>query len=635
MSLFWYIKRARTFTVPEIFFRFKQQFRQRVLDKRLFRNTPCKEKTAFVKSSIIEDPAKHYFYPIFSESLDLFKPIQWHLDLASGKTFPKIFSHSVDIRSDFYGSAKNVWEINRHLFLVHLALLYKKTQDKNYLDLIFYHLESFKNENPYLLGVNWYSNIEVNIRLIQWAYCFKILDMNTLLAKEENTKVFFENVWKPLITEHAEYSFKHPSFYSSANNHLISEYAGLFVATSVFEFLPKRKARNLYAKQGLEKEILKQNSEEGINKEEAAEYIQFINDFFLIAALFAKETKNEFSDTYYKRLKQMAFYLNNLLDKNGNYAMYGDGDDGFVLRTDKETYFNNFISQLNSFALLFKEPLLKRSGFLLDEKSKLLFGKNAEEDFQKLESLGDAEKSVFYRKSGHYIFRKRNADKEIYMHFNAAPLGFLSIAAHGHSDALSFLMHVDGYPIFIDSGTYTYHTEKEYRKYFVSALAHNTICVNQKNMADFVFPTMWLSHYQCKTLEANEEQEFVVATHNGYVKQGVTHTREIRFDKENNLFTIIDTLAGGKFNAEIPFHLHPDVFIEQTENGFLLKHPKVRNVYLETDRQLKYKMVCGQKEPLLGFYSEHFGHKEATNVLYARIKSSGTVRLVTKIKIMD
>ena len=35
------------------------------------------------------------------------------------------------------------------------------------------------------------------------------------------------------------------------------------------------------SRRGLEREILKQHSENGVNKEEAAGYIQFITDFFL------------------------------------------------------------------------------------------------------------------------------------------------------------------------------------------------------------------------------------------------------------------------------------------------------------------------------------------------------------------
>ena len=91
------------------------------------------------------------------------------------------------------------------------------------------------------------------------------------------------------------------------------------------------------------------------------------------------------------------------------------------------------------------------------------------------------------------------------MHFDAAPLGYLSIAAHGHADALSFILHVDGQPVFIDSGTYTYHTEPEWRQYFIGTLAHNTIRINQKDQAVNGGPTLWTKHYKTSIIDLDLE----------------------------------------------------------------------------------------------------------------------------------
>ena len=40
--------------------------------------------------------------------------------------------------------------------------------------------------------------------------------------------------------------------------------------------------------------------------------------------------------------------------------------------------------------------------------------------------------------------------------FDAGPLGYLGIAAHGHADALSVLLSVAGQPVLVDPGTYSY-----------------------------------------------------------------------------------------------------------------------------------------------------------------------------------
>lgn len=634
MSISWYLNRLRSFGFSEVFFRCRQRIRTHALDKIAFVQNKKKARFPFPSSHLILSE-KHRTYPIFGSSIDIYKPIDWHKDISSGKFFPQRFAHAINIRSDEYGSAKYAWEVNRLLFLTQIAWEYRNSQDKDLLDLFCYQVASWIAGNPYLMGVNWYSNIEVNIRLINWYYCWELLNADELCKESPEFKNFALNIWMPCILKHCEYSYAHPSRCSSANNHLISEYAGLFVACCRWDFPQKNKWLH-YAQRGLEREILLQNTEEGVNREEAAEYIQFINDFFLIAAIIGKNCGHPFSLNYETRLHQMALYLNQMLDQNGNYPMYGDGDDGYCLRLSGGGYFNNFISQLSAFAAYFNDSAIKRKISVWDEKCELLLGTPGREIFENLPSTGDPESSFFCKNSGHFIFRKESLQKEIYLHFDAAPLGYLSIAAHGHSDALSFILHVDGKPVLVDSGTYTYHTQPEWRKYFVGTLAHNTIRINGQNQAQLAGPTLWLKHYQCKILNVDSAQNKIAASHNGYEKLGVTHIRTIEFNSAGNEFVITDELDGKNYYmAEIPFHIHPKVSVEQQGNVFCLNMPGMRNVIFEPDSKLSYQVVYGQNSPILGWYSEHFGEKEPLNTLYSKESCCGSVKFVSKIKVAD
>ena len=492
MAQSWYLKRLRTFSVGEIFYRIRQRIRTHVLD--WIKLDESDFTHAKPDCSIIMDSNAHCFYPIFESSVDIFKDIDWHLDVSTGRRFPMQFSHKIDIRSDKYGSAKHVWEVNRWQYLLHVAWLYKTTGQHKYLVLFCHHLGMWRDANPYLVGVNWYSNIEVNLRLIGLFFGWELLDIDSLRKEDPIVEEFVIEIWTHLICDHAEYSYKHPSLYSSANNHLVAEYTGLFLAACKWQ-IPHRKSRLKYARKGLEREILRQNTPEGLNREEAAEYIQFVDDFFLIAAVAGRRYGIEFSTAYNERLHAMAEYMNAMLDVNCNYPMYGDGDDGFVLRPDAGGHFNNFKSLLVSFATYFGDASFKRAGLVWDEKNEILFGKEGREKFEALlaaPAVQDGNK--FFAESGHFIFRKAeactaaegcadteqdavgNMTRETYMHFDAAPLGYLSIAAHGHADALSFILHVDGNPVIVDPGTFTYHTHRDLRNYFVSTLAHNTVC---------------------------------------------------------------------------------------------------------------------------------------------------------------
>lgn len=625
MSLSWYLKRLRTFSAGEVFFRVRQRVRTHILDN--LRQDGSGTQLSIPDSEIVKNPDAHCYYPVFDQKLDIFKEIDWHLDLSTGKRFPQTFAHKIDIRSDRYGSAKHVWEVNRMQFLLYLAGLYKSGGDLKHLVLFCHHLGMWRNANPYMVGVNWYSNIEVNLRLICWAFCWQLLDIDSLRKENSAIEEFVTEAWWPMICEHAEYSYRHPSLCSSANNHLISEYAGLFVAACKWN-IPHRNARLKYAKAGLEREILKQNTAEGVNREEAAEYIQFIDDFFLIAAVVGDATGHPFSATYKERLHAMANYMNAMLDVNFNYPMYGDGDDGFVLRPDAGGHFNNFKSLLVSFATYFGASSFKRAGLVWDEKNEVLFGSAGREKFDALQVTPLADGNRFFAGSGHFIFRK-NEGRETYLHFDAAPLGFLSIAAHGHADALSFILHVDGNPVIVDPGTFTYHTHKELRAYFVSTLAHNTVCVNGKNQAEQAGPTMWLNHYKATVLSYDEAKGFVEATHDGYRAEGVSHTRRVEFNRDADEFVITDKLRCAKSaTLEISFHLHPAAVVDLRGTVAEVSVPGSRRVSIVLDGKLAYAV----RED--GWYSEHFGEKVPTKYLYAKADCEGEMEFVTRIKVL-
>ena len=640
-----YLNRLKTFSVAEFPYRIKQKVISKLEEKVYKRNS-------FVPLQL--GPAKKILFPgvvnvmMQADAVNVFgkwfkyediEPADWHRDIFSGKCFPMSFSKNINIRKDPDLSAKAVWEVNRLQFLMQIALKYQSTKDGVHLNQFINIIKSWKDNNPYLIGINWYSNIEVNLRLINWFLCWEALDTDNLIEKNDSFKMFVSNDWLPLIYQHCIYSYKNPSKYSSANNHLISEYAGLFIASSKWPFKESEKWIN-YSKKGLETEMIKQHSKNGVNKEEAAEYIQFITDFFLLAYVVGENTNHSFSQQYKQQLQSIFDYIYNFLDCKGHFPKYGDEDDGKCFIIDFEKTFNNFKSLLTSGAILFKDPKLKSKSNWLDSKNLFLFGEKGKALFELIPDIPVKEKSKFYIDEGHFIFRKKENNNEIYLHFNAAPLGFLSIAAHGHADALSFILNVDGQPFFIDSGTYTYHTEPLWRDYFMGTLAHNTIRINKLNQATIGGPTLWLKHYKTKVLktESNEEYDLVRAQHNGYENLGITHTREIIFEKKNQIIKIFDNIDCQKpdtFLVEMVFHIHPSIKINTTEkNQFDLSDIKQTSMTLQTDLKLKTKLVWGQTDPeITGWYSDTFMSKEPCNTIICSLEDAGNIRLETVILI--
>ncbi|MEO1450108.1 MAG: heparinase II/III-family protein, partial [Bacteroidota bacterium] len=339
-------------------------------------------------------------------------------------------------------------------------------------------------------------------------------------------------------------------------------------------------------------------------------------------------------------LHKICRYIYQMMDVKGHVPYYGDDDDGrtFIL-DDGQGHPNSYASILTAGAILFKDPVLKSKAAGMDTRNMILFGEAGKAAYDALPTEKQAPQTVLYKEEGHFFCKSGSGDKEVYLHVDAAPLGYLSIAAHGHADALSFFLWVDGAPIFADMGTYTYHSEPEWRDYFKGTLAHNTIRVDGVDQARAEGPCLWLDHYEVEVLEAHQDpaQDRITARHNGYAEKGVMHTRSYHFDKVAGRITIKDTLDitdGATHRFDVPLHLHPNVTIEEGAGGtFVLRNGEARAVGLKPDPQLSYSLVNGQQEPLLGWHSPSFLQRETTNVLFASLERAESFELITEITI--
>ncbi|MDR3626452.1 MAG: alginate lyase family protein [Ignavibacteriaceae bacterium] len=640
----WFLNRLITMSAPEIIYRGKQFLQKKIESVSSNDIKPDKyHLDSYPDKILFVDDIKYNSFDdiinIFGINYNYTKNTDWHLDIRSNKRFPEIFSKDIQIRSEKYGIAKVVWEVNRLQFLLYISLNYQKTKDLQHLNLFMEILTDWKVSNPFLVGINWYSNIEISIRLIVWFFCWEVLNVNELVKNNSKFHLFVENIWLPIIYLHCRYSYDNPSKYSSANNHLVAEAAGLFIASSYWKFEESGKW-NGYSKQILEREIVKQHSKNGINKEEAAEYIQFITDFFLYAFVVGEKTNNHFSENYKNVFKKIFTYINEFLDVKSNFPKYGDEDDGKVVSWSSDNHFNNFKSLCTSGAIIFNDCSLKSEDDNYDLKNYFLFGHEGKEKYNNLESGKSGVKSKFYNEEGHFIFKNIFKDKEVYLHFDAASLGYLSIAAHGHADSLSFMLNIDGKPFIVDPGTYTYHSEPEWRKYFIGTLAHNTIRIDGKDQAVIGGPTMWLNHYKSKVIktEQNGQRELAAGTHNGYNKIGVEHSRSIEYYKSDGRFIIEDNIKINDAKShivEIPFHLHPEIKTELIDKNIYLLCNDTAKIKLHLDDQLSPQVIRGQTDPILGWYSPSFYNKEQTSVVYSKIETDKTITIRSEIQILE
>jgi len=222
-------------------------------------------------------------FRIFSmENARIGFPPDWNRDPKTGVRAPLVFGKSIDYRLESnVGDIKYLWEPNRHLELVTIAQAWYLTRESKYLDGCRTLLDSWIKQCPYPDGPNWISSLEHAIRLLNWSFAWHLLGGSGSDIFTGTDGHDFRERWLHSIYQHSHFIGGHLSFYSSANNHLLGEYMGLFVASVTWPVWPESGEWQAFAKRGLEREALKQNAEDGVNREQGIWYHHEVADMLL------------------------------------------------------------------------------------------------------------------------------------------------------------------------------------------------------------------------------------------------------------------------------------------------------------------------------------------------------------------
>jgi hypothetical protein len=568
----------------------------------------------------------------------------WNRDPRTGIATPLRFGKSLDYRDkSLVGDIKYLWELNRHLQFVTLAQAYLLTAHKRYLLGLKNQLNSWFDQCPYLLGPNWVSSLELAIRLINWSLVWRLIGgTNSHLFNDVDGQAFRDR-WLQSVYQHCHFISGHLSRYSSANNHLIGEAAGLFVAGTTWPFWSRMRVWRDTGQKMLIEQALLQNGTDGVNREQAISYQQFILDFLIISALAGRTSELEFPVAYWERIEAMLVYLASVIDVGGNVPMIGDADDGYVVRLSQEKDFCPYRSLLATGAVLFKRPELKFKAGKLDDKSRWLLGQEAVQDFDTI-STNDAVQLPIQRvfpEGGYFILGDNfETEKEIRLIVDAGTLGYLSIAAHGHADALSVILSVGGREFLIDPGTYTYQAQQQWRNYFRGTSAHNTVRVDGIDQSASGGSFMWLRHAnaRCESLSLGEYVDHFVGSHDGYsgLSDPVIHRREIHLFKSDKKISVIDSIeCRGEHLVERFWHFSEQCRIFLDEAAVIAENDGIRICITPLETAVETFTAYGNEVIPLGWVSRSFDHKEPTNTVTWKSNIKRYTKLETEIKILS
>ena len=234
--------------------------------------------------------------------------------------------------------------------------------------------------------------------------------------------------------------------------------------------------------------------------------------------------------------------------------------------------------------------------------------------------------------SGMTILRAGTGAAEVWVRCDAGPHGYLSIAAHGHADALSLELRCGGVDVLADPGTYCYHGEPAWRRYFKGTAAHNTLVLDGVDQAVNGGPFLWLTHPASELDSPADPPHLWQAHHDGYrrLADPATHHRRVSLDPATRVVSVGDWIeAAATHEATLSWHLGPTVVAALAGTVACLQWPG-GSARLDLPAELVWDVHRGEQDPPLGWYSAGFGHKVPATVLTGRGRLSAGTTLQTR-----
>lgn len=668
-KLDWYYRRLKVMSADEVFWRMRSSLRDRADRFLVGRRQQWREPSAFLNGESDEpgfrvcdmavgevanrsesDPARKAQYEALLERAqkiaqhrlsffdltdkNLGDPIVWNRDHKRDQDTPMTYCPALDYRDvETAGDCKFVWEPNRHHQLVVLGRAYRASGDIRFAGAVAEQLDSWLRQNPFGVGMNWRSGLELGIRLINWVWSLDLIRESHVVNDELHQQILGS------VSLHIWEIDRKYSRGSSANNHLVGEAAGVFIAASYFRHLKGAARWRQRSWEILNREILNQTYPDGGTREQATGYHLFVVQFFVAAGIVARATGQDFPESYWSRLEKMFEFLAVLSEGGENLPAFGDGDDGYVLDLGSDP--RNVTQWLAVGAALFSRADFKTLAGEFSEPAQRLLGQPGRQSF---EAIGERPnrliRSEAFADTGYYLLQHGELDSldRISVVFDCGPLGMGALAAHGHADALSFTLRAFGVDILVDPGTYDYFSYPAWRQYFRSTRAHNTLAIDGQDQSEMLGLFLWgrRAKARCLTWEPTPTGGTVEGEHDGYgsLSDPVTHRRTLELNGSERALLVRDHIvAQGKHNIEVCFHFAECCRVQPAGDNRYCIDAGRGTAEIELDSQLQIELSHGNEDPISGWVSRGYHQKKPATTLVGRCTCEGCVSFACRINI--
>jgi hypothetical protein len=545
-------------------------------------------------------------------TLSFGEPIDWHLDPISSRRSPRVhWSHLNTLDPTTVGDTKVVWELSRHQWIVRLAQAHALTGNEGFADAAVSAIESWIDANPYGIGVNWASSLEVAYRVMSWSWILLLLRHSLALSGDRLVKIL------AAYCLHAHHVSRYLSHYFSPNTHLTGEALGLFVAGTVFpEFRDAHRWRDLGARI-LVDESRSQICEDGVHFERSTCYhrytVETYQQFLLLAERNHVTVPAEVSD----RLRRMVEVLVAMRLPDGSLPQIGDADGGRLVRLVERSQCDPS-GVLAIAAVLFQRGDFAWAAAGLAADVCWLMGEEGTRGFDRLSPAVPSGPASRMFPSGGYAVMKTGWEREAHqMIVDVGPLGCSVSCAHGHADLLSLQCAAFGESCLVDAGTCCYTPDREWRNFFRGTAAHSTLMIDARDQAEPEGPFSWRGRPRVHLREwrTTTERDFVDAHHTAY--PGVTHRRRVMFVKPDYWIVVDDVGGAGSHRLDLHFQFAP-MDVSVVRDAWACARTPAGNrfwVGAFASSPLRAAVKTGELAPIRGWVSADYGQRTPAPLL--------------------
>ena len=324
---------------------------------------------------------------------DFGDPVDWQLQPVGGGHWPKVHWSQAMRTADQLGDVKFTWEVGRfpQAYYMARAAAFDPAMAPVLASGLFRQIKSFREDNPFDQGIQWYSGQEIAIRL--WAWLFALSAFRSLgIAVPDVSRDLY--VGAVHVAQHIDYAR-----FAVYNNHLLSEALCLYMAGVL---LPDVQESERWCSLGfdlLTEQASSQIYSDGSYIQNSHNYHRFAMQVYLLAWMLAKRRQTAPREWCSAMERSLDFLYAHQNPDDGRLPNYG-ANDGALPLILSTCDFSDFRPTLQALSLATRGERLYSPG-PWDEEAAWFLGPEALQAPQARNSRS----SVSFEHSGYHVLR--------------------------------------------------------------------------------------------------------------------------------------------------------------------------------------------------------------------------------------